>query len=170
MDNHEHVIEGKLGKALADREGLNLREAILSHTRASLGVTFFRGLRPINGLWVSSNLNVSNACITPFGFGVSNHRAFILNIPLESLLGINPVKIVRLACQRLNSCLPGCGKAYVESLESIIVQHRLVEPLQEAHTGGFLAGETARRVIAINEEGKNMYETRGENMQKDKML
>ena len=43
MDHNEHVIEDKLGKALADREGLNLREAILSHTGASPGATFFLG-------------------------------------------------------------------------------------------------------------------------------
>ncbi len=34
------------------------------------------------------------------------------------------------------------------------MQHRLLERLQEAHTGGFPAGETARRVFAIDKEGK----------------
>ncbi len=72
---------------------------------------------------------------------------------LESLVGINLVNVVRPASRRLNSCLPECGKAYVESLESNIVQHRLLEHLQEAHTGGFPAGETGRRVITINKEG-----------------
>jgi hypothetical protein len=154
MDHNEHVIEGKVGKALADREGLDLREAILFHTGASLGVLFFRGSCPIDGLWVSSNLNVSNVCVMPFGFGIGNHHAFILDIPSKSLVGITPVKIVRPASWRLNSCLPGCGKAYIESLESKIVQHRLLERLQEAHTGEFPAGETARRVIPIKEEAK----------------
>ncbi len=154
IDHNEHAIEGKLGKALADREGLNLREAILSHTRASPGATFFWGLCQIDILWVSSDLDISNMCVMPFGFGVGNHRAFILDIPLESLVGINPVKIVRPASRRLNSCLPECGKAYIASLESNIVQQRLLEHLQAAHTGGFPAEETARRVITIDKEGK----------------
>jgi hypothetical protein len=154
MDHNEHVIEGKLGKVLADREGLDLHEAFLSHIRASLGMTFFWVLRSMDGLWVSSNLDISNACGMPFGFGVGDHCAFILNIPLESLVGINPIKIVRPASRRLNSLLPECGKAYVASLESNIVQHKLLECLQEAHTGGFPAEETARRVIAIEKEGK----------------
>ncbi len=113
MDHTEHVIEGKLGKALADREGLDLGEAILSHMGASPGATFFQGLHPIDSLWVSSNLDMSNACIMPFGFGVGNNGAFILDILLESLVGINPVKIVRPASWRLNSRLPECGTAYV---------------------------------------------------------
>jgi hypothetical protein len=154
MDHYKHVIDGKLGKALVDRERLNLHEAILFHTGASPGMTFFWGSCPIDGLWVSSDLDVSNACVMPFGFGVGNHPAFILDILLESLVGINPVKIVRPASRRLDSCLPGCGKAYVKSLESTIAQHRLLEHLQEAHAGGLTAEGTVRRVIAINKEGK----------------
>ncbi len=38
----------------------------------------------------------------------------ILDILLESLVGINPVWIVRPASRRLNSRIPGCGKAYIK--------------------------------------------------------
>jgi hypothetical protein len=61
------------------------------HTGMSPGATFFWGSRPIDGLWVSKDLDISNACVMPFGFGVGDHRAFILGIPLESLVGANPV-------------------------------------------------------------------------------
>jgi hypothetical protein len=80
--------------------------------------------------------------------------AHILDIPIELLVGINPVKIVQLASQLLNSRLPGCSKAYIASLEGNITHHCLLEQLHEAHTGGYLAAETARRVIIIDEEGK----------------
>jgi hypothetical protein len=91
----------------------------------------------------------------PFGFGVGDHRAFILDIPLESLVGENPVKIVRPVSRRLNSRLPKCGEAYLESLEKNIVKHRLLECLYDAHTGGYSAEETANKVIAIEDEGKS---------------
>ena len=68
MDHNEHVMEGPLGKALANKEGLDLSKAINLHTGASPSTTFFRGSRPIDGLWVSSNLDISNACVMPFGF------------------------------------------------------------------------------------------------------
>jgi hypothetical protein len=41
MDHNEHVIEGSLGKALANKDGPDLREAIRLHTGASPGATFF---------------------------------------------------------------------------------------------------------------------------------
>ncbi len=50
MDHNEHVIDGCLRKALANKDGPDLREAIRLHTGASPGATFFRGSRPINGL------------------------------------------------------------------------------------------------------------------------
>jgi hypothetical protein len=116
MDHNKHAIEGNLGKALADRDGLDMRETILQHTGKSPGATFFRGSKPIDGLWVSSDIDISNACVMPFGYGVGDHHAFILDIPIESLVGISPVKIVPLASQLLNSRLPGCSEAYIDCL------------------------------------------------------
>jgi hypothetical protein len=94
MDHNEHVIDGQLGKALADKDGPDLREVIMQHTGTSPGATFFRGSKPIDRLWVSNDLDISNACVMPFGYDIGNHQAFILNIPIESLVGGNPVKIV----------------------------------------------------------------------------
>jgi hypothetical protein len=91
----------------------------------------------------------------PFGFGVGNHRAFIIDISLELLVGVNPIKVVRPASRRLNSHISGCAKAYIASLESNIKRHKLLEQLHDAHTGGYTQGETARKVIAIDEEGKH---------------
>jgi hypothetical protein len=71
MDHTEHVYVGALGKALSDREGLNLSKVILKHTGLGTGATFFRGSKPIDGLWASSDLDISNACVMPFGYGIS---------------------------------------------------------------------------------------------------
>jgi hypothetical protein len=80
MDHNRHVINKPLGKALADKEGLDLWEAIVQHTGTSPGATFFQGSKPIDGIWISSNLDISNACVMPFGYGIGDHRAFILDI------------------------------------------------------------------------------------------
>jgi hypothetical protein len=154
MDHNKHVINGPLGRDLADKEGPDLREAILHHTGASPGTTFFRGSRPIDGLWISSNLDISNTCVMPFSYGIGNHRAFILDIPIESLVGVDPVKIVHPANRRLNSKLPGCSQSYIDSLEGNIGRHCLLERLFNAHTGNHSVEERAQRVININKEGK----------------
>jgi hypothetical protein len=94
MDHNEHMINGPLGKMLADKEGLDLQEAIVHHTGTSPGATFFRCSKPIDRLWVSSNLDISNACMMSFGYSIGNHRAFIPDIPIKSLVGVDPVMIV----------------------------------------------------------------------------
>jgi hypothetical protein len=154
MDHNEHVINGPLGKALAEKDGPDLQEAIVHHTRTSPGATFFRGSKPIEGLWISSNLNVSNACVMPFGYGIGDHRAFILDIPIKSLIGEDPVKIACPVGRCLNSRIPRCSNAYIKSLEENIRRHRLLERLHDTHMGGYSAGERARRVMIIDEEGK----------------
>jgi hypothetical protein len=90
----------------------------------------------------------------PFRYGIGDHRAYVLDIPLEELVGENPIKIVRPAGRRLNSKLPGCNKAYVKSLEDNIVAHRLLERLHDAHTGEYSDSERAKKVIIIDKEGK----------------
>jgi hypothetical protein len=97
----------------------------------------------------------------PFGYGVGDHRAFIIDIPIESLVGMNPVKIVRPSSRGLNSHLPGCSQAYIDSLKSNIIKHQLLEWLHDAHTGAYLATEQTRQLIIINKEGK-VYMRRAE--------
>jgi hypothetical protein len=90
----------------------------------------------------------------PFGYGMGDHRAFILNIPLESLIGVDPVKIVWPVARRLNSRIAGCCKAYIESLEKNITRHCLLEQLHDAHAGNYDDKIRAKKIIAIDEEGK----------------
>jgi hypothetical protein len=58
MDHNKHVTKGVLGKALGDRDGLDLREAIIHHMGKSPGATFFRGSKSIHGLWVSGDIDM----------------------------------------------------------------------------------------------------------------
>ncbi len=97
MDHNKHMTAVVLGKALGDRDGLNLGEAIIHHTGKSPGATFFRRSKPIDGLWVSGEIDISNACVMPFGYGVGDHHAYILDIPIKFLVGVDPVKIVQPA-------------------------------------------------------------------------
>jgi hypothetical protein len=99
MDHNEHTYDGPLGRALADTFGLGLRKAVLQHTGTRMGATFFRGSKPIDGLWVSSNIDIANVCVMLFGYGVGDHRMFVFDVTLESLFGKMPTKIVRPAWQ-----------------------------------------------------------------------
>jgi hypothetical protein len=103
---------------------------------------------------VSSDIKLVNACVMPFGYGVGDHRMFMLDITLESLIGKRPTKIVRPTLQRLNSKIPHCAVAYNKSLEENIVQHRLIERLHEMHMSNLGQKKKTKRVCAIDRAGK----------------
>jgi hypothetical protein len=126
----------------------------MQHKGTSPGATFFCGSNPINGMWVSGDLDISNACVMPFGYGVGNHCAFILDVPLELLIGVDPVKVVRPVGRWLNSRLAGCCKAYIKSLKANITCHRLLKRNYDAHTGTYSEEVRAKRIIVIDKEGK----------------
>jgi hypothetical protein len=94
MDHNKHITKGALGRSLADKDGLDMREAVIQHTRMHPGATYFCGSKPIDGFWVTNDINVSNASVMPFGYGVGDYRAFIIDIPIKSLVGHSPVKII----------------------------------------------------------------------------
>jgi hypothetical protein len=134
MDHNKHTYNGPLGRALADKSGLGLRKAVLHHTGTQMGATFFRGSKPIDGLWVFSNIDIANACIMQFGYGVGNHCMFVLDVTLESLIGKMPTKIVHSALQTLNSKIPHCSAAYTKALEDNKVRYCLFKKLYAVHT------------------------------------
>jgi hypothetical protein len=63
MDPNKHTYNGPLGRALADTSGLALKEAVLQHTGKRTGAPFFRGSKPIDGLWVSKKIEIANVCV-----------------------------------------------------------------------------------------------------------
>jgi hypothetical protein len=80
---------------------------------------------------------------------------FVLDITMESLIGKNPTKVVRPASYQLNSKMPQCGEAYIQSLEQSIVQHWLLERLHEVHRSSLSHKKKAEKLNAINQERRD---------------
>jgi hypothetical protein len=154
IDHNKHTYNGPLGQALANTSGLALQKVVLQHTGKRTGTIFFQGSKLIDRLWVSSNIKLVNACVMPFGYGVDNHRMFVLNITLELLIAKRPTKIVCPALGRLNSKIPHCTAAYNKSLKDNIVQHHLIKRLHEVHMSNLGQQEKTKRVCAIDRAGK----------------
>ena len=66
----------------------------------------------------------------PVGYGVGDHRMFVIDFLTSSLIGCNPLKIVRAAARRLNTAIPGVEDKYVTMLEDLMEHHRLVPKVQ----------------------------------------
>ena len=58
MDANKHIYNKSIGKMLTDGDGLAMREVVGDFTGKQLGATFFRGSKPINGIWATSDMEV----------------------------------------------------------------------------------------------------------------
>jgi hypothetical protein len=77
MDTNENIYKKSIGQSLTSVKGLNMQEVVGEFTGKKIGPTFFRGTKPIDGVWATSNLVVTHACVMPKGFGVGDHCMFI---------------------------------------------------------------------------------------------
>ena len=87
MDANEHIYKKSMGKSLTDSQGLAMKEVVGSFTNEPLGATFFRGTKPIDGVWATSDIVVTGACVMPAGYGVGDHRMFVVDFLTSSLVG-----------------------------------------------------------------------------------
>jgi hypothetical protein len=154
MDANEDIYRKSIGKTLTDEEGLNMREVVGDYTGQMIGATYFRGSKPIDAVWATSDVEVVGACVMPAGFGVGDHRLFQVDFRATSLVGAAPPKIVRPQSRRLNTKIPRIEHKYTEILEKQFVEHRMNTRLLEASDSSSSVMEVKEKVDRIDEESK----------------
>jgi hypothetical protein len=127
LDANENIYRGELGWQLTKLGGLGMREVVGEFTARQLGATHFRGSKPIDGVWTTDDTNMTNACVMPVGFGVGDHRLFVIDLATTTLVGSGTTTVVHPALQRLNTKIHGCADRYNKSLRRNILRHRLLE-------------------------------------------
>ena len=126
MDANEHIYKKGLGKMLAKE--LGMLEVVGEFTGKKIGATYFRNQsnKPIDAIWATPDVTVVGACIMPVGYGVGDHRMFIVDFLTSSLVGSNPPSIVRSQARRLNTKIPGTEEKYLKVLEELVCKHDIV--------------------------------------------
>jgi hypothetical protein len=137
-----------------------MKEVVREFTGTPIDSTFFRGSKPIGEVWATSDIAVCNAAIMPAGFGIEDHRLFVIDFAMQDLVGVHPQKIVRPASRRLNTKLPGVADRYTSKLEEIILKHRLIKRMGEAHGNSKSRKSLAKWMNRLDKElGKYMRYT-----------
>jgi hypothetical protein len=135
MDANEDMYKKSLGKSLTSSEGLNMVEVVGEFTGKRIGATFFRGSKPIDGVWATQDLVVTHACVMPSGFGVGDHRLFVVDFQEESLIGKVPLRVKQFTTHWLNTKVSsGAVGNYLSQLEKNLEHHQLIECIGELHT------------------------------------
>jgi hypothetical protein len=84
-----------LGKALTNIDGLAMKEVVGEFTCIPAGTTFFRGSKPVDGVWETSDITVCNASVKPADYGIGNHQHFVINFAPRDIIGNIPPKVIR---------------------------------------------------------------------------
>ena len=102
MDANEDVTDGAMCKQLRNAD-VGLQEAVHAAVDGKGPNTYFRGSDPINRIWITSEIEVTNAAYLPFDPELGDHRPVIANMSKCSLVGDNGPRVQWVACRRLNS-------------------------------------------------------------------
>ena len=152
LDANENIYRKSLGKALTNSDTLAMKEVVGSFTGKPIRPTYFRGTKPIDGIWATPDINIAGACVMPAGFGIGDHRMFIVDILTSSLIGTQPQKIVRPTARRLNTKIIGAASAYRDRFEHLLLKHRIIEKIGRAHEESTTNEEAAIRLNEIDTE------------------
>jgi hypothetical protein len=152
--NEDIYLKRGIGAALTSTEegDLGMKEVVGEYTGKKVGATFFQGSKPIDGIWATCDIEITNACVMPVGFGGGDHRVFVIDFALRSFVGENPHRVIRQQSRRLNNKHASAGKNYVKDFEANLSRHRLIEKLGLAHTMSRSSVLVKERLDTIDEE------------------
>ena len=89
-----------------------MKEVVGKFTHKRLGATYFRGKTPIDGVWATSDIHVTFACVMPLGYGIGDHCLFVVDFRTASAVGARPPAFVRPRLRRLvmrvHECVCNC--------------------------------------------------------------
>ena len=97
---------------------------------------------------------MTNACVMPVGFGVGDHRLFIIDFATTTLVGAGITTVVRPALRRLNTKIHGCADQYNKSFCRNIWRHRLLERLVLTATSSVPKADISQMLNKLDQEGE----------------
>ncbi len=134
LDAKEDIFCKSIKKALKDINELAMKEVVGDFTHQRVGATFFRGSKPFNGMWATSDILISNTCIMPAGYGIRDHRLIVIDFCAQDIIGSQPPCVVRATSFHLNTRISQVATEYERILEEKVIEHRLIEQVGKAYT------------------------------------
>jgi hypothetical protein len=157
MDAYENIYRKSIDRSLMDMDGLNMSKVVGDFTGRKLGPTFFWGSKPIDGVWATHDILVTHACMMPAGFGVGDHRMFVIDFQEASLVGTEQFRVQQFAARRLNTKVSsGATRKYIKRLEENLSRHCLTEKLGTLHIRYKQKQHFQRALNKLNQQSKEL--------------
>ena len=154
MDANESVYTKSMGKLLTYTDWLSMSEIMGVFTQLQLQATYFHGSKPIDAIWATPDIHVTDACVMTCIYSVSNHRLFVVDFSLRSFNGNILQKVIRPSACRLNTCLSYVLEKYNSTLEKLFQSHRILEKMEKIANNSVSSDKEIYR--SINQIGKEI--------------
>ena len=94
---------------------------------------------------MTSDVVITGVCVMPAGFGICDHHLFVIDMLMESTVGLEPQRIVRPKTRQLNSKIPAAAAAYRARLKHLLLRHCIIEQLGRAHEESLIMWKQKRK-------------------------
>ena len=119
----------KVGHLARVFQSLGLLEIIEIFYQSVEQPTFHEERHQIDKVWVSPLLKPYTSSIALFYLGIGDYRIFIIDFPIELVIGDRFILICRPSMRRLISCHPSSVSNYIQHLEFLFKYYRIKEKL-----------------------------------------
>ncbi len=124
IDANEHILSGRISKKLAE---LGIQERSHKFWGSTEPNTYIDGSQPIDGIFASPELEITNCLSLSFHESVGDHHTIIVELSTRSILGQHQSTIVRPTSRRLTTKHAQSVTAYNECFRSQVSIHRIAE-------------------------------------------
>ena len=129
-----------------------MKEVVGAFMNQPVGPTFFRGSKPIDGVWATSDISVCNAAIMSASYGIGDHPLFVIDFTESDVIEISQQKVIRPTSRRLNTKIPRVTADYTRILEEKVLFHRLIEQMGTAHQKSVSKESAIKRLNKLDKE------------------
>ena len=123
-DANDHILSGTLATELS---ALGLEEATNRVWEGEEPNTYVDGKLPIDGVWVSAEIEITHIKLLNFLQSVGDHRSIILEFSTRSFVGTFANKIVKPVSRRLTTKNKTAMFTYNDTVETEFLRHRIPE-------------------------------------------
>ncbi len=88
----------------------------------------------------------------PAGYGIRDHRLFVIDFCAQDIIGSHPPCIVRATSCHLNTRIPRVAAEYVRILEEKVIKHQLIERVGKAHISRKSCQKATKHIKKVDRE------------------
>ena len=119
LDANEDMKNGNLARSIRSEPKLKIKDLVMERERKEGPDTWFRVTKQIEGAFATPNVDCCGSRVLPFWFSMGGHKAIVVDIPYQSLLVEQVLKVVRPQAKRLQYGLTGPKHRYLQKFKTL---------------------------------------------------